>query len=113
LHDGAVILRAGRVAAASCMLPLSESTMSYAIGTRHRAALGISERTDALAIVVSEETGQIAIASNGRLVRPITPEGLLAVLKGARPEGQIAVTGVEATASALLADRQPADGATV
>ncbi len=77
LHDGAVIVRAGRVAAAGCMLPLSDSTLSYAVGTRHRAALGISERTDALAIVVSEESGEISVASNGRLVRPIGSEGLL------------------------------------
>jgi uncharacterized protein (TIGR00159 family) len=84
LHDGAVIIREGRIAAASCMLPLSESAVSYAIGTRHRAALGISERADALAIVVSEETGEISIAVNGRLTRLSDPSLLLPELRLAR-----------------------------
>ncbi len=113
LHDGAVILRAGRVAAASCMLPLSESTVSYSIGTRHRAALGISERTDALAIVVSEETGEIAIATNGRLVRPVSPEGLSAALQGARPNGAVASLRPVAIPASALVESQPADGTPV
>ncbi len=70
LHDGAVIIREDRVVAAACMLPLSENdTLTHELGTRHRAALGVTEGTDAIAIVVSEETGHIAVAYNGRLVR--------------------------------------------
>lgn len=84
LHDGAVVIREGRVAAASCMLPLSESVFSYVIGTRHRAALGISERADALAVVVSEETGEISLAFNGRLTRPVDPLTLFGALQTAR-----------------------------
>lgn len=70
LHDGAVIIRDERLFAASCMLPLSENPdIDRDLGTRHRAALGISESTDAIAIVVSEETGGISVAHNGRLIR--------------------------------------------
>lgn len=70
LHDGAVILRDERILAASCMLPLSENPdIDRDLGTRHRAALGVSESTDAIAIVVSEETGGISVAHNGRLIR--------------------------------------------
>lgn len=70
LHDMAVIIRAGRVLAANVVLPLSENIMGAPrYGTRHRAALGISEQSDALALVVSEETGNISIANNGRIVR--------------------------------------------
>jgi diadenylate cyclase len=72
LHDGAVIIREDRVLAAACMLPLSESaTLDRELGTRHRAAVGVTEGTDAIAIVVSEETGAISVAYNGRLVRRI------------------------------------------
>lgn len=70
LHDGAVIVRGDRVVAAGCLLPLSEGSGHYQeLGTRHRAAIGITEQTDALALVVSEETGVISLANNGRLVR--------------------------------------------
>jgi diadenylate cyclase len=69
LHDGAVIVRGDKVVSASSVLPLSENASSAQIGTRHRAALGISERTDALAVVVSEQTGTISFVNNGRLVR--------------------------------------------
>ncbi len=70
LHDGAVIVREDRVVAAACMLPLSESpNLDHDLGTRHRAALGITESTDAIAVVVSEENNTIAVAQNGRLVR--------------------------------------------
>ncbi|MDQ6766937.1 MAG: diadenylate cyclase CdaA [Candidatus Eremiobacteraeota bacterium] len=69
LHDGAVIIRRDRICAAGCFLPLSETMLlDRRIGTRHRAALGVTEVTDALAIIVSEETGGIAIAKNGRLL---------------------------------------------
>lgn len=70
LHDGAVILRDERLLAASSMLPLSENPdIDRDLGTRHRAALGVTESTDAIAIVVSEETGGISVAQNGRLIR--------------------------------------------
>lgn len=68
LHDRAVIVRQGRIVAASCTLPLSIGAAAGRMGTRHRAGLGISEQTDAVAIVVSEESGGISIASEGRLI---------------------------------------------
>ncbi len=70
LHDGAVIIRGDRLAAAACVLPLSTSSLSdRQMGLRHRAALGISEVSDGVAVVVSEETGQVSIAHNGRILR--------------------------------------------
>lgn len=69
LHDAAVIIHADRVVAAGCVMPLSENPLDSSMGTRHRAGLGITERTDALSIVVSEETGIITLMNNGRMVR--------------------------------------------
>lgn len=81
LHDGAAIVRGERVLAAGCLLPLSENLASApALGTRHRAAVGISELTDAVVVVVSEETGIISIANNGRLVRGLDDAKLRKVL---------------------------------
>ena len=80
LHDGAVILRENRVVAAACTLPLSEDSFGGRVGLRHRAALGITERTDAISVVVSEETGDIAVASNGRLVPRLDEARLRATL---------------------------------
>lgn len=75
LHDGAVIVQRNRIAAAGCYLPLSESPfISKELGTRHRAALGLSEVSDAVTIIVSEETGAISIASGGNLDRDLTIE---------------------------------------
>ncbi|MHB1605410.1 MAG: diadenylate cyclase CdaA [Leptospirales bacterium] len=72
LHDGAVIIRKNRIAAAGCFLPISLSpTVSRTLGTRHRAAIGITEETDAVALVVSEETGQISLVIAGR-IHPVT-----------------------------------------
>lgn len=69
LHDGAAVIRRDRVVAAGCFLPLSEAVLlDRRMGTRHRAALGITEQTDALALVISEETGAIALAKEGRLI---------------------------------------------
>ncbi len=81
LHDGAVILHRDRIVAAGCILPLSRNEhLAYTLGTRHRAALGISEESDALAIVVSEENRQISVAEEGRLRRKLSLEELEAIL---------------------------------
>ncbi len=77
LHDGAVIIRNDRIVAAGCILPLSDDpTISKELGTRHRAAIGLTEESDAFVIVVSEETGAISLAVNGRLERNLTLEQL-------------------------------------
>jgi diadenylate cyclase len=77
LHDGAVIIQGDRVAAAACFLPLTTNpVMLHSLGTRHRAAIGITEDSDALAVVVSEDTGQISVAARGELETSITPERL-------------------------------------
>lgn len=77
LHDGAVIIRNGRLAAAGCYLPLSANqTIDKELGTRHRAAIGITEETDALAVVVSEETGTISVAEGGKLYRHLDSRSL-------------------------------------
>jgi diadenylate cyclase len=80
LHDGAVIVRGDRVVAASATLPLSERMDGFH-GTRHRAALGVSERTDAVALVVSEETGAISIAANGRVISNLDGPRLRGILR--------------------------------
>jgi diadenylate cyclase len=81
LHDGAVIIRNDEVVAAACVLPLSSNPdVSSSYGTRHRAALGLSEQTDAFVIVVSEETGRISVARRGRLTSPLEPAALRAML---------------------------------
>jgi diadenylate cyclase len=78
LHDGAVIVRDQTVVAAGCFLPLAEQSLSdLRIGTRHRAALGLSEQADAVVIVISEETGHVAVAREGRLSRDIGDEARL------------------------------------
>jgi diadenylate cyclase len=83
LHDGAVILQEGRVAAAACFLPLTVNPrLSRDLGTRHRAAIGLTEESDATAVVVSEETGQISIALNGEIERALTPDDLRDRLRG-------------------------------
>lgn len=75
LHDGAVIVRERRIEAAGCLLPLAEQSLMHGrLGTRHRAALGLSEQTDAVVVVVSEQTGAIRIARSGKLSRPVDDE---------------------------------------
>ncbi|WCK54806.1 diadenylate cyclase CdaA [Aneurinibacillus sp. Ricciae_BoGa-3] len=82
LHDGAVIMRKDRVMAAGCYLPLSENpTISKELGTRHRAAIGLSEVSDAITLVVSEETGQVSIAMNGEIIRNLSKENLSSFLQ--------------------------------
>ncbi len=88
LHDGAVIIRKGRIYAASCVMPLSsrnvlEKSPERHMGLRHRAAMGVSEETDCLAIVVSEETGTISLCRNGTIERDLSPTRLSEIIKEA------------------------------
>src|SRR6188508_1408500 len=82
LHDGAVIIQENRVAAAACFLPLTVNPkISRQLGTRHRAAIGLTEEGDAVAVIVSEETGSISVAIDGRIDRHLSPEDLRARLR--------------------------------
>jgi diadenylate cyclase len=84
LHDGAVIVRGDRVIAAGCVLPLTDRpNIGSEIHTRHRAAIGVTERSDAIALVVSEETGAISLGAGGHLVRGLKEEALQQRLLGA------------------------------
>ena len=84
LHDGAAIIRGKRLIAAACLLPLTENReLSTELGTRHRAAIGLSEQCDALILVVSEETGTISIAENGHIMRHLDTDTLKAALRPA------------------------------
>lgn len=88
LHDGAVIVRRNRVAAATCFLPLTDSNeVSMELGTRHRAAIGASEVSDAYVIVVSEETGAISLARGGVLYRNLTPDQLRGMISQNQKDG--------------------------
>mgnify|MGYP004462141265 CR=1 FL=1 len=85
LHDGAVIVKQNRIVAATCYLPLSDNMeLSKQLGTRHRAGVGISEVTDSVTIIVSEETGQVSVAQGGRLVRNVTSTQLREILERAQ-----------------------------
>jgi diadenylate cyclase len=93
MHDGAVIVRDGRIVAASCMLPLTESTsLSRELGTRHRAALGVTEESDGVAVVVSEETGRISVAWKG-VLQPVEDQSGLEELLTERLAGRGEVNG--------------------
>jgi diadenylate cyclase len=82
LHDGAVIVKGDQILAAACLLPLSSNpNVSLALGTRHRAAIGMTEDSDAAVIVVSEETGTISLARHGELTRSLNPPQLLEALQ--------------------------------
>jgi diadenylate cyclase len=83
LHDGGVIVDRTRVVAASCLFPLSDNPdLGKTLGMRHRAGVGLSESSDAVVIIVSEETGFISLAINGQLTRKLTPNDLLTILRG-------------------------------
>ncbi|SFF08793.1 diadenylate cyclase [Bacillus sp. OV194] len=95
LHDGAVILRQNEIVAAGCYLPLTESPfVSKELGTRHRAAIGVSEVTDAITVIVSEETGGISITKNGEIHRNLNEETLRALLNA-----ELMVSGRNASSS--------------
>ncbi|MBR1658730.1 MAG: diadenylate cyclase CdaA [Oscillospiraceae bacterium] len=82
LHDGAVIVKDGRIAAAGCMLPMSGNmNLSKDLGMRHRAGIGMSEQSDAVVVIVSEETGSISVAVDGMLKRHLTPETMETLLR--------------------------------
>ena len=81
LHDGAAILRDGRICAAGCFLPLTTKALNSDLGTRHRAGVGVSEISDAIVILVSEETGIISVAQEGNLHRRLTPDALKTLLE--------------------------------
>ncbi len=80
LHDGAVIVRDGRIYSAGCILPLTQNTLDSELGTRHRAAIGMSEQCDATVVVVSEETGVVSVAKNGVLTRNVSNGKLREIL---------------------------------
>lgn len=116
LHDGAALIRGNVVVAAGCILPLSQNpALERSLGTRHRAILGISEETDALAIAVSEETRQISIAEGGRLLRNIDPNSLKGILsefgpgwvvrEGSEEAADVPPARSDLSASALDVDR--------
>jgi diadenylate cyclase len=97
LHDGAVVIRGDSIVAAGCILPLSQAELAdRSLGTRHRAALGLSEETDALVLVVSEETSTITIAHNSRLRRDMSPEQVREIVAGrsVRELSRDAVVGI-------------------
>ncbi|MDQ3044229.1 MAG: diadenylate cyclase CdaA [Chloroflexota bacterium] len=119
LHDAAVILRGNRVVAASVVLPLTDNiSASGQLGTRHRAAIGVSEQSDAIAVVVSEETGQLAVAHNGRLIRNLDQDRLRRVLRSLlrldRPEGRGSATNgrIHLPGRFLIGSRPPPPAST-
>ncbi len=93
LHDGAVLISGDVIQTAGAILPLTQSSIAdRSLGTRHRAALGLSEETDAVVIVVSEETAQISVAMGGRLERDVDSERLRQILTGALPDQDVALS---------------------
>jgi diadenylate cyclase len=115
LHDGAVIIEGNRIKAASCVMPLSNSGVLNALpersfGLRHRAALGISEVSDAVAVVVSEESGTISIAQGGRLIRRLDGERLLNSLRAFMtmdPREEAKTAGENASVVSSAKERSP------
>jgi diadenylate cyclase len=106
LHDGAVVVRGESILAARCILPLTQFPVTdRSLGTRHRAAIGLSEETDAVVIVVSEETGAISLAQRGRLERGVTGERLREAL-GAKPAGRAQLAPSQPGAAAQAGQAQ-------
>ena len=111
LHDGAVIMRQGRVAAAACFLPLTRNPqLSRELGSRHRAAIGISEETDCVALVVSEETGKISIVFDGELSRGLDPVALAERLRELLSLDDLAVEKEEIKIAEKIPQAHPAEG---
>ena len=113
IHDGGVIIKGDRIAYAACIFPLSQRMdLNKTLGTRHRAAIGLSEETDAVIVVVSEETGLISHAYKGQLVRGVTPEELRSFLTSVivRPAR---TRGVAAWFRQRFSDRPPAGPAVI
>jgi len=111
LHDGAVIMRQGRVAAAACFLPLTRNPqLSRELGSRHRAAIGISEETDCVALVVSEETGKISIVFDGELSRGLDPVALAERLRELLSLDDLAVEKEEIKIAEKISQAHPAEG---
>ena len=103
LHDGAVIISQEKIAAAAVILPITDrEELGYILGTRHRAAIGLSEDTDAVAVVVSEETGTISLASDGRLNRHLDETSLAQLLRGV-------ANSVDTRNAELARDDRPVD----
>lgn len=93
LHDGAILIRGDEIRTAGAILPLTQSSVpDRSLGTRHRAALGLSEETDAVVIVVSEESSQLSVALGGRLERDVTPERIREILVGAQSVPDLPLT---------------------
>jgi hypothetical protein len=117
LHDGAVIMKNLRIDRAGAVLPLSRSQMAASFGTRHRASLGITEETDAVSVVISEERGEISLCFRGNIARDLETETLRRVLRGLFYSGERDATALarEAQAAAAIAkavaalgeDKQP------
>jgi diadenylate cyclase len=105
LHDGAVVVRGNRVVAAACFLPLTDDPdVARTLGTRHRAAMGITEETDAAAIVISEETGQVSLCTHGRMTRDLDRQGLVEKLNAlVRPTTQRREVGPPAAGESVRA----------
>ena len=111
LHDGAVIMRQGRVAAAACFLPLTRNPqLSRELGSRHRAAIGISEETDCVALVVSEETGKISIVFDGQLSRGLDPVALAERLRELLSLDDLAVEKEEIKIAEKIPQAHPVEG---
>jgi diadenylate cyclase len=99
LHDGAILISGDVIETAGAILPLTQSSVQdRSLGTRHRAALGLSEETDAVVIVVSEETARVSVALGGRLERDVEPERLRLILTGALPDADTALAPAPAKA---------------
>lgn len=112
LHDGAIILREGKIAAAACVLPLSSgrNLTDRKLGTRHRAALGISEVSDGVCVVVSEETGQISVTNSGRMIRRLDANRLRTILQAFYAEAEQAPSFLKTLADRLAQLRERLSG---
>jgi len=108
LHDGAVLIQAGRIAAAGCILPLTlRDDLPEGVGTRHRAAVGITEETDALVIVVSEETGRISVVLGGRMLTDLTAPQLRNVMRTVLSGERTELTSADETSEAPETAEEP------